>query len=284
MKRSTLFIICTTALLLVVGIVIAALLFNDATKEAKLETGLYFIEARGALFVSEREDVTLPLLVYYYNNGKSDDSEIIEQYTDFALLTDEGEEIPFEVPGDILSGFKFGDDARIKQNEIPVTIGHDAIHNESITITGLKYSDEKKQINEVDIGKIDICRKANTYESVKVFARRIVFAKFVLPTIRQYSVFVENPSDEDMIVNSIDFGETGLVSKEIDFLVKPADESSEVVFDVTENNQEGCYIYYLKPAFNIVTANKPLVVIQSNISSQRYIGDGDVLFDYFANK
>ena len=284
MKKGSIIILCSVTLLLIAGIVIAGLLLNDATKEAKLETGLYFIEARGALFVSEREDVTLPLLVYYFNNGKSDDSEIIGLYSDFTLLTDSGEEIPFEVSGDVLNGFRFGDDERIKQNEIPVTIGHGALHNGSITITGLKYSDEKKQIKKVDIGKIFICLKANTYESVKMFARRIVFAKYVLPTIRQYGVFVENHSDEDIIINSVDFGETGLVSKEVDFLVNPADESAEIVFDVTENNQEGYYIYYLKPAFNIVAANKSLVVIQSNISSQRYIGEGNVLFDYFANK
>ncbi len=284
MRNRTKNILCITAILLIIGIGITAFLLFNATKEKTLETGLYFIEARGTIFVTERENINLPLLVYYYNNGENDDSEIIEKYTDFALLTDSGEEIPFEVPGDVLTGFSFGDDTRIKQNEVPVTIGHGAFHNGSITITGLKYSDEKKQIKEADIGQINIILKTDTCNSIKIASRKIVFARFVLPAIRQYSVFVDNHSDDNIIVNSIDFGETGLVSKEINFLVKPADESAEVVFDVTENNQEGCYIYYLKPAFNIVTANKPLVVIQSNISSQRYIGGGDVLFDYFANK
>lgn len=271
------------ALVFIAGIAVTAVLLLRKKPERKPRTGLHFIEARGSLFVEEGEDVTIPLLTYYYNGTKKKDAEVIGKYKEFALLTDRGEAIPFEVPDEVLSGFRYGDDKRIKQTNIPITIQYDRVKNEPLVITGLRYCNEKGKIKEEDLGRIAITTQPDAYDKVGMSGLKIDWVYFMLPMMEYYEVYIDNRTEEEITLTKIDFGEPNLTTESVERTVPPK-TMREVGVDVKELSQEDPFVYYVKPIAQITVGDEVKTVVQSNITTLRYIGDGKMVYEYFLNK
>lgn len=277
-------IICSIiALVVVAGIAVPSILLLKKEPERKPRTGLHFIEARGALFVEEGENITIPLLTYYYNGTKKKDAEVIGKYKEFALLTDRGEVIPFDVPEEVLSDFTYGDDEQIKQTNIPITIQYDKVKNAPIVIIGLRYCDEKGRIKEEDLGRIAITAQPNAYDKVGMAGIKIDWAYFLLPVMERYEVYIDNGTEEEITLTKIDFGEPNLTTEPVEVMVAPT-ELREVGVDVKELSQEVPFIYYVKPIAQIMVRDEVKTVVQSNITTLRYIGDGKMVYEFFLNK
>lgn len=282
MEKKKTIIISLLCGILMIGIILSIVVLNKALHESDLQTGFYFIEARGTVNICDDETISLPMLVYFYNGTENSDSEVLNAYSDFHLLTEDGARIEISITNEIIDSLTYKDDKRIKQMDVPVVLRNSMFNGENSVITSFCYNDGNDQV-VVDIGKIRVNKTTTNTDKVEFYGEKYDWRSFVQPVFRQYEIIVNNSLPETVKAKSLYLDEDYLqvTSKDIDI---PSGEGLEVIFSVTEECSESCCVYYLRPLLEFEADDNSYCIIQSNIERRSFIGYENYLYNYFLNK
>ena len=280
-----------TAILLIICLVVSAIgivFFNLRPENRLPPDGLYFIEHKSYLAFQESDEKIIPLNACFVNKNISKNRELILEYSNLSLVTDEGLNYYFllsDKEKDIFMGIQDGEqytDRFIEQMLIIDASNWVTNMQVPICFTSFNYIDDKGESITKNIGRIEIESVLEPTGAVAVLSQRLEWTNSILPTFATVDYAIENKTNSNLVVGNLFFGSIEINLAPSSFSLEPM-QYKEVSADVILNNEaEGApAVYIMKPKFNAIFDGNEQFHTVSNISIEKYVPEGVSLSEYF---
>ena len=202
-KRKLLISLAIGGLALVV--VVGYLLFNKTLSGRVPKNGFYPVQANSYFAFTSDESWVIHLGLFFVNNN-SFANNMADEYSEFQLLTSEGEALDFDIDADSLE--KFLDSANHFPTATNVIEGVIEVNLPNFkrglrTITSLKYKNPKGIYEVKSLGKITV-EGIEGWDYVQASTRRLFWTSFIQPTFDRVEWTFENNIKDPVSVVAVE--------------------------------------------------------------------------------
>lgn len=269
--------------------IIGILFFNNMLKDRFPQNGIYILNNKGYYVFNNSEEKKIALIMYYVNNKLDKDPTLINQYSNFRMITSDNKEYPFRLNDEQIKVFENISNDTDRDNIIEQTIYIDLESmNFSlglVELIGIKYDTEKKKDIYEPFGLVEVDFVA-TDDHVTALSNRVSWMSYVQPTFTYVEYLFENYSDKQIEIKEIYYGQTGVEIVEASSILLNPKDNKEIKYEIKLRDEEtGKHVLYaLKPKV-IYSENgleKPAAV--ANTSLERYVNPELELKEYLYKK
>lgn len=285
-KKLALFIGIIFTFIAAVGVIF----FNYLPENRVPTNGFHMMEHRGYYAFQNNENKIIDLDVFFVNNNFNGDNKLIEKFSGLCLVSNDGMDYPFALSSDEVEFFtkQINDDKynnRIIEQVIKIDLSKMDIPNESIKFVQLKYQNEKGQIVKKNLGQVQV-DFVKASDDVAALSKRVSWTRVEQPTFTEVEYLVENKSENNIEIDNLQYGSTGVnVLAPLPIVLGPLDYK-EYKFDVklTGEKPGQPIVYMLKPQFTYMKDGNEKIGVFSNISTEKYLDPDMDLLEYLYNK